>query len=213
MRIRVLVADDHGVVAEGLRTLIDAQRDMQVVGVAVTGREALRLFEEMDPDIVVMDNVMPVLNGTEAAQMIRQRHPHARILMLSMHSNTMHVQRALRAGASGYVLKQSVGNDLLDAIRAVHAGRRYLSAPLADELLDQIMSGAPEDPLSRLSARERQILKMIAEGYSVVEIAAQLSLSRKTVETYRARMMEKLELDNFADVVKLAIQQGIVELV
>ncbi|MBF6570735.1 MAG: response regulator transcription factor [Candidatus Binataceae bacterium] len=212
MIIRVLLADDHGVVAEGLRALIDSQPDMKVTGVAADGRDAIRLARDTSPDVMVMDNMMPVLNGIEATQMVRQRRSNVRILMLSMHSDAMHVRRALQAGAQGYVLKQSVGNDLLDAIRAVHAGRRYLSAPLADELIEHVMSDAPRDPLARLSARERQILKMIAEGRSTVEIATQLSLSRKTVETYRARMMEKLKVDNLAGLVKLAIRQGVVEL-
>jgi DNA-binding NarL/FixJ family response regulator len=212
MIIRVLLADDHGVVAEGLRALINSQPDMKVTGVAADGRDAIRLARDTSPDIMVMDNMMPVLNGIEATQMVRQRRLTVRILMLSMHSDAVHVRRALQAGAHGYVLKQSVGNDLLEAIRAVHAGRRYLSAPLADELLELVTSEASPDPLSRLSARERQILKMIAEGRSIVEIAAQLSLSRKTVETYRARMMEKLQLDNLAGLVKLAIRQGVVEL-
>jgi len=132
--------------------------------------------------------------------------------MLSMHSNSVHIQRALQAGAGGYVLKQSVGRQLVDAIRAVHAGRRYLSMPLNDKLLDRLMSGIPEDPLSRLSARERQVLQMIAEGKSVVDIAGKLSLSRKTVETYRERMMEKLALDDLAALIKFAIQQDLVSL-
>lgn len=212
MIIRVLLADDHGVVAEGLRALINAQPDMKVTGVAANGRDAIRLARDTSPDVMVMDNMMPALNGIEATQMVRQRRLTVRVLMLSMHSDAVHARRALQAGAHGYVLKQSVGNDLLEAIRAVHAGRRYLSAPLADELLELVTSEAPPDPLSRLSARERQILKMLAEGRSIVEIAAQLSLSRKTVETYRARMMEKLQLDNLAGLVKLAIRQGIVEL-
>jgi DNA-binding NarL/FixJ family response regulator len=212
MKTRVLLADDHGVVAQGLRALINSQSDMEVVGIATTGREAVRLFQETSPDVAVMDNAMPVMNGTEAAQAIRERYPQARIVMLSMHSNAVHVRRALQAGATGYVRKESVGNDLLDAIRWARAGRRYLSAPLADQLLDRMTLDTLEDPLSRLSSRERQALKMIAEGHSVVEIATTLCLSRKTVETYRARMMEKLGVDNVAGLVKFAIQQGLVSL-
>jgi DNA-binding NarL/FixJ family response regulator len=132
--------------------------------------------------------------------------------MLSMHSNSVHVYRALQAGARGYVVKKSLASELVDAIRTVHSGRRYLSKPLDDELLDRIVSDVPEDPLSRLSARERQVLQMIAEGSSVVEIASTLSLSRKTVETYRERMLEKIGLDNLAALVKFAIQQGLVSL-
>jgi two-component system response regulator NreC len=210
--IRILIADDHAVVAEGLRALIESQRDMEVVALARDGREAVRRSLEKNPDVVVMDNAMPVLNGTEATRIIRKRCAHTRVVMLSMHSNIVHIHRALQAGAGGYVLKESVGRQLVDAIRAVHAGQRYLSKPIADELLDRMMSGVPKDPLSRLSARERQVLQMIAEGNSVVDIAATLSLSRKTVETYRERMMEKLGLDDFAGLIKFAIQQDMVSL-
>jgi DNA-binding NarL/FixJ family response regulator len=210
--IRILIADDHAVVAEGLRSLIETQPDLKVVSLAGDGREAVRQTLETQPDVVVMDNAMPELNGTEATRIIRKRCANTHVIMLSMHSNSVHIQRALQAGAGGYVLKQSVGRQLVDAIRAVHAGRRYLSMPLTDKLLDRLMSGIPEDPLSRLSARERQVLQMIAEGKSVVDIAGKLSLSRKTVETYRERMMEKLALDDFAALIKFAIQQDVVSL-
>lgn len=212
MTIKVLIADDHGVVAEGLRSLIEAQPDMKVVGLAGNGLDAVRRSLEMKPDVVVMDNAMPLMNGTEAARKITRSGARVRVVMLSMHSNTVHVYRALQAGASGYVAKKSVANELVHAIRTVHSGRRYLSPPLADELLDRIVSDVPEDPLSRLSVRERQVLQMIAEGSSVVDIAGALSLSRKTVDTYRERMMEKLGLDNFAALVKFAIQQGLISL-
>jgi DNA-binding NarL/FixJ family response regulator len=210
--IRILIADDHTVVAEGLRALIEAQPDMKVVGLAGDGREALKQTLETKPDVVVMDNAMPELNGTEATRIIRKRCAQTRVVMLSMHSNSVHIQRALQAGAGGYVLKESVGRELVDAIRTVHAGRRYLSMPLTDKLLDRLMSDVPEDPLSRLSGRERQVLQMIAEGKSVVDIAGKLSLSRKTVETYRERMMEKLALDDLAALIKFAIQQDVVSL-
>jgi DNA-binding NarL/FixJ family response regulator len=210
--IRILIADDHAVVAEGLRSLIDAQPDMQVVGLAVNGNDAVLQATGSGPDLVVMDNAMPELNGIEATRQIRRALPQVRVLMLSMHSTTVHVHRALGAGANGYVLKESVGRELLDAIRSVHAGRRYLSKPLADALLGRRSSDLPDDPLGRISVRERQVLQLLAEGHSVVDIAAKLSLSRKTVETYRSRMMEKLELDDFASLIKFAIQQHLVSL-
>jgi DNA-binding NarL/FixJ family response regulator len=163
------------------------------------------------PDVVVMDQAMPEMNGTEALRMIRERRKETRVIILSMHSNTEQVQRALKAGASGYVLKSAAGDELVDAIRAVQGGRRYLSAPLADELLDRMVDGA-DDPLSRLSGRERQVLKLLAEGHSIVRIAAKLSLSRKTVETYRERTMEKLGLTDLPALVKFALKQGIIAL-
>ncbi len=212
MKIKVLIADDHEVVAEGLRSLIKAQNDMDVVGLARNGADAVRYSLEFKPDVVVMDNAMPVMNGTEAARKITKRNPRIQVVMLSMHSNSVHVYRALQAGARGYVVKSSLADELLDAIRAVHSRRRYLSKPLDDELLDRLMSDVPEDPLTRLSARERQVLQMIAEGSSVADIAETLSLSRKTVETYRERMMEKLGLDNLAALVKFAVQQGVTSL-
>jgi len=212
MTIRILIADDHAVVAEGLRSLINAQSDMEVVGLAGNGREAVTQTLEKEPDVVVMDNAMPELNGIEAARIIRKRCAQTRVVMLSMHSTSVHVHRALQAGAGGYVLKQSVGRELVEAIRTVHAGRRYLSKPLADELLDRLVSDVPEDPLSRLSSRERQVLQMIAEGSSVVDIAGKLSLSRKTVETYRERMMEKLDVHDFASLIKFAVQHDVTSL-
>jgi DNA-binding NarL/FixJ family response regulator len=209
--IKVLLADDHGVITDGLRALINGQGDMEVVAVADNGLEAVRRCIDTRPDVVVMDQAMPEMNGTEAAQMMRERRSATRVIILSMHSNVEHVKRALQAGASGYVVKASAGDDLVLAIRAVHAGRRYLSAPLAEELLDRMLDSA-DDPLSRLSARERQVLKMLAEGHPVVRIAAKLSLSRKTVETYRERTMEKLKLADLPALVKFALRRGIIAL-
>jgi len=210
--IRILVVDDHTVVAEGLRSLINAQSDMEVVGLAENGRDAVRQTLEKTPDVVVMDNAMPELTGIEAVRIIRERCAGTRVVMLSMHSNSVHVHRALQAGAGGYVLKESVGRELVDAIRTVHEGRRYLSTPLADDLLDRFVSGAPEDLLSRLSDRERQVLQLIAEGNSVADIAEKLSLSPKTVETYRERMMGKLGLHDLAGLIKFAIQHDVTSL-
>jgi DNA-binding NarL/FixJ family response regulator len=213
MAIRILIADDHGVVAEGLRHLVSANPEMEVIGLAEDGREAVRAALETAPDNVLMDHAMPVLNGTEATRLIRSRSPHTRVIMLSMYSDAVHVYRALQAGAAGYVIKRSVAKEVVDAILAVHRGGRYLSKQLADIVLDHVVHrSAPEDPLERLSSRERQVLQLLAEGHSVAEIAATLSLSPKTVETYRARMMEKLGIFDLAGLVRFAIQQGVTEL-
>lgn len=211
MTIRVLLADDHRVITDGLRSLIESHGDLRVVGVATTGVEAVRRALDASPDVVVMDQAMPEMNGTEAAQVIRERREKTRVIILSMHANVEHVQRALRSGASGYVLKSAAGEDLVEAIRTVQAGRRYLSTPLADKLLERMID-APEDPLSLLSARERQVLKMLAEGHSIVRIAGKLSLSRKTVETYRERTMEKLGRRNLPALVKFALKHELIEL-
>ena len=213
MAIRVLIADDHGVVAEGLRHLVGSQPEMHVVGIAADGREAVRLAMEKHPDIVLMDHGMPLLNGTEAARLVRERCGDTRVIMLSMYSDAVHVYRALQAGASGYIIKRSVAKELVDAIQAVYRGGRYLSRQLTDIVIDHVVHrSAPEDPLDRLSSRERQVLQLLAEGHSVSEIAGTLSLSPKTVETYRARMMEKLGIYELAGLVRFAIQQGVTSL-
>jgi len=213
MAIRVLIADDHGVVAEGLRFVVEAQPDMEVIDCIQDSREAVRRSIEARPDVVLIDHAMPLLNGTEAAYLIRERCPDTRVIILSMYSNRVHVVRALQAGASGYVVKKSAAKEVVDAIRTVHNGGRYLSRELADSVIDHIVHKTPSvDPLQSLSSRERQVLQMLAEGHAVAHIAATLSLSSKTVETYRARMMEKLDIRDFATLVKFAIQHGITPL-
>jgi DNA-binding NarL/FixJ family response regulator len=213
MGIRILIVDDHGVVAEGLRHLVTAQPEMSVVGLAENGRDAVRAALETAADIVLMDHAMPVLNGTEATRLIRERCGQTRVIMLSMYSDAVHVYRALQAGATGYIIKKSVAKEVVDAIWAVHRGGRYLSKQLADIVIDHVVHrSAPDDPLERLSSRERQVLQLLSEGHSVAEIAATLSLSPKTVETYRARMMEKLGIYELAGLVRFAIQQGVTSL-
>lgn len=213
MAIRVLIADDHAVVAEGLRFVVQAQPDMEVVDCVQDGREAVRRALATEPNIVLIDHAMPVLNGTEATRLILERCPKTRVIILSMHTNQVHVLHALQAGAMGYVAKKSAAKEVVDAIRAVHQGTRYLSKELVDKVIDQVLRRAPDqEPLERLSSRERQVLQMIAEGHAVAEIAATLSLSPKTVETYRARMMEKLDIHDMATLVKFAIQSGLTPL-
>src|SRR6195256_2882353 len=213
MTIRVLIADDHGVVAEGLRNLIEAQTDMKVIALVEDGREAVRRAMESSPDVVLMDIAMPVLNGTEATRIIRGRLPQTRVIMLSAYSDPIHVYRALQAGATGYIAKKSVAKEVVDAIRMAHEGRHYLSKQLTESLIDHVVhKAAAEDPLQRLSSRERQVLQMLAEGHPVAKIAGTLSLSPKTVETYRARMMEKLRIRDVATLIRFAIQQGVTPL-
>ena len=213
MPIQVLIADDHAVVAEGLRFVVQAQADMEVVDCVQDGREAVRRALAAQPDIVLIDHAMPVLNGTEATRLILERCPKTRVIILSMHTNQVHVLHALQAGAMGYVAKKSAAKEVVDAIRAVHQGTRYLSKELVEKVIDQVLRRAPDqEPLQRLSSRERQVLQMIAEGHAVAAIAATLSLSPKTVETYRARMMEKLEIHDMATLVKFAIQSGLTPL-
>ena len=212
MPVKILIADDHGVVAEGLKHLIEAQPDMQVVGTAGDGREAVRLAREAQPDVVLMDLSMPELNGADATRAILEREPRCRVIVLSMYAEREYVRRALKAGASGYVVKRSAAKEVVDAIRAVYAGQRYLSPRVADVVIDDYTAEDKQDPLGRLSAREREVLQLLAEGRTGAEIAARLALSQKTVETYRARLVEKLGIRDVAGLVKFAIQRGIVSL-
>lgn len=212
MPIRILIADDHGVVAEGLKHLIEAQPDMQVVAMAPDGREAVRLAREAAPDVVLMDLSMPELNGADATRSILEREARCRVIVLSMYADRAYVRRALKAGASGYVVKRSAAKEVVEAIRAVYAGQRYLSPKVADVVIDDYAAEDKQDPLARLSAREREVLQLLAEGRTGAEIATRLALSQKTVETYRARLVEKLGIRDVAGLVKFAIQRGIVSL-
>jgi DNA-binding NarL/FixJ family response regulator len=210
MAIRVLIADDHGVVAEGLRYVVEAQPDMEVIACVQDGREAVSLSLESRPDIVLIDQAMPLLNGTEATHLILERSPGTRVIILSAYSDRAHVIGALQAGASGYVVKKSAAKEVVAAVRAVHDGRRYLSKEITDVVIDQVADKTVSiNPLEVLSSRERQVLQMLAEGHTVADIAARLSLSPKSVETYRSRMMEKLEIRDLAGLVRFAIQHGI----
>lgn len=213
MNIRVLIADDHKVVADGLCHLLEAQRDIEVVDTVQSGREAISRAVELRPEVILMDSNMPDLNGIEATRIIRERYPEVRVLMLSVHSDPLHVVRALRAGASGYVPKSSAGSDVVQAIREVRSGKRYLHPTIAEAVLGQLVeSEALEDPLARLSSRERQVLQLLSDGNSVADIAVALSLSPRTVETYRARMMEKLGIRDLPGLVKIAILHGLTTL-
>lgn len=216
MPIKVFLADDHGVVREGLRAMLEAQENITVVGEAANGREAVRLTKKLHPDVVVMDIAMPELNGVEAASQIREACPETKVVILSMHASREHIYRALQAGARGYVLKESVGKEVVDAVRAVHSGRRYLSEQIADTVIEDYVDhrqAAPSgSPLDRLSPREREILQLVAEGKSSAEIAETIYVSRKTVETYRSRLMQKLGLSDIPSLVRFAIRHGLTSL-
>jgi DNA-binding NarL/FixJ family response regulator len=210
--IRVLIVDDHGVVAEGLKHLVAAQPDMEVIGCVEDGREAVRLAHEAGPDVVLMDLSMPELNGADATRAIVANDPKCRVIILSMYSEREYVRRAFKAGAVGYVVKRSAAKELVDAIRAAHAGQRYLSSRVADVVIEEAGGEDRDDPLGRLSAREREVLQLIAEGRTGAEIAGRLTLSQKTVETYRARLIEKLGIRDVPGLVRFAIQRGLVSL-
>jgi len=216
MSIMVLLVDDHATVREGLRFLLDAQADINVVGVAADGREAVDQVAQLCPDVVVMDIAMPQLNGIEATQRIKRECPGVQIVILSMHASNEQIFRALQAGARGYLLKETAGIEVATAVRAVHAGQRYLSAEVSDKLIDDYMQQRAIDeaksPLTRLSSRERETLQLVVEGQSSAEIAELLSLSCRSVETYRRRLMQKLGISNLPNLVKFAISHGMTPL-
>ena len=216
MSITVFLADDHAVVRDGLRFLLEAQPDIRVIGDAANGRDAVRQMTQLYPDVVVMDIAMPELNGIEAARKISRACPSTRVIILSVHSTTEHIFRALQAGARGYLLKESAGIEVVNAVRAVHAGHRYLSQKISDRLVDdyvlQRQAAEAKGPLARLSPREREVLQLVVEGKSNAEIAGMLSLSPKTVETYRSRLMHKLGISDLPSLVKFAIQHGLTPL-
>jgi DNA-binding NarL/FixJ family response regulator len=212
MPIGVMLADDHQVVRDGLKTLLEAQADIRVVGMAADGREAVAHAAQLKPDVVVMDISMPDMNGVEAARRIHAARADTRIVMLSMHSDAEHVYRALEAGATGYLLKNSAGAELVVAVRAVHAGRRYLTEKINDLVIAGYLGEKrAASPLESLSKRERDILQHIVDGRNNRETAELLHISVKTVETYRSRMLQKLGIRNVTELVKFAITHGLTE--
>jgi DNA-binding NarL/FixJ family response regulator len=210
--LSVFIADDHAIVREGLAAVLASQPGIRIAGTAANGREALAAVLQSKPAVVIMDIAMPEMNGIEAARRIHAELPETRIVILSMHAGAEHVFQALEAGARGYVLKESAAREIVEAVRAVQLGRRYLSAPVAEVLAERIGRRAAVSPLESLSARERQILKLVADGCSSARIAEMLHLSPKTVDTYRSRLMDKLNLSDLASLVKFAIQHGLTSL-
>ena len=212
MSIRVLLVDDHAIVRDGLKTLLEAQGDLRVVGDAVDGAGAVKAAAELQPDVAVLDISMPDMNGVEAARKIHAARTETRIVMLSMHGNAEHVYRALEAGATGYLLKDSAGEELVAAIRAVHAGRRYLSEKINEMVIAGYLGeNRAASPLESLSKRERDILQLLVDGRNNREAAELLHISVKTVETYRSRMLQKLGIKNFSDLVKFAVTHGLTQ--
>lgn len=210
MDISILIADDHALVRDGLRVILEREPGMQIAGVAADGREAVREARRLLPDIVIMDIVMPELSGIEAAAQIRDHCEPTKVIILSMHSTVEHIFRALQAGAMGYLLKGSAGSEVVDAVRAVHAGGRYLTSKVSDVVVDgYVREHRAASPLESLSPREREVMLLVVEGRSSSEIADALHLSPKTVETHRSRLMEKLGVENVIGLVKFAVRHGL----
>jgi DNA-binding NarL/FixJ family response regulator len=214
--IKIFLADDHAVVRDGLRYILEAQADISVVGEAANGLDAVARVRKLKPDVVVMDIAMPELNGIEAARQICEELPRTRVVILSVYSSAEHIYRALKAGARGYLLKESAGVEVVKAVRTVHAGRRYLCDKITSAMIDTYIQQREEaeakSPLERLSPRERQVLQLVVEGKSSKEIANIVHLSPKSVETYRSRLMQKLGVHDLPGLVKFAIQHGLTTL-
>jgi two-component system response regulator NreC len=212
--IKVLLVDDHTLFRQGIRSLLSNASDIEVVGEADNGQEAIEMTKMLSPDVAVMDLVMPIMNGIEAAQQINELYPDTKILILSMYDDDDYIRQILRAGASGYVLKRSASEDLLRAIREVHAGGSALHPAVAAKLINYVRNSKPDQKSKGLdlTARELEILKLIAEGNTNQDIADLLRLGRKTVDTHRTNIMRKLEVHEVTELVKYALRHSIIKL-
>jgi two-component system, NarL family, response regulator NreC len=213
-RLRLLLADDHTVVRQGLRKVLEERPEWEVVAEAGDGREAVRQAEAHKPDVAIVDVAMPLLNGIETTRQISRKSPGTRVLVLSMHADEAYVTQILQAGATGYLLKDSADVDLIQAVAAVAKGTSFFSPAIARVMLDDYVQKLAEkgvtDGYDSLSEREREIFQLIAEGKANKEIAALLSISPSTVETHRARIMEKLDLHSAAEIVLYAVRRGVI---
>jgi len=208
--IRILLADDHSMVRQGFRRILETQPDIEIVGEASDGREAVALVQQLKPDVVVMDVAMPGLNGIEATRRISEISPRTRVLALSMHKDGVYVREILRAGARGYLLKDAFDADLIAAVRAVARGEGYIAPAVADSVLADYRQQV-SDPIDLLTSREREVLQLIAEGKTNKEIAAHLNLSVYTVDAHRGRIMEKLNLHSTGELVRFALRKGLID--
>jgi two-component system response regulator NreC len=215
MTISIMLADDHPVVRRGMQTLLEAEPDFSVIGETGDGLDTVREVERLQPDVLVLDLMMPGLSGLEVLRIIRQRSPRTRVVVLSMHNNSAFVVTALKEGAIGYVLKGSEEQNLVHAVREAVAGRRFLSPPVTERAIDAYVSqarSAPIDPHETLTAREREVLQLAAEGKTSGEIAARLHISHRTVENHRANVTRKLGLKNQSELVCYALRRGLISL-
>lgn len=214
-RIRILLADDHAILRDGIRALLQDEPDMLVIGEAEDGHTALRLIAELQPDVVVMDIGMPLLNGLDATRQIKRDHPRTRVLILTMHENEEYVRQVLASGAMGYILKDAAAHELIDAIRAVYRGEAVLSPAITRLVIEDYLRWGDlqtNHQENDLSPREREILQLIAEGYTNKQIAEILFISIKTVQTHRTNLMSKLDLHDRGELIKYAIQKKIIEI-
>lgn len=215
MNIHILLADDHTILRAGLKMMLNAQPDMEVVGEAQDGRQAIHEAQRLHPDIILMDITMPDMNGIEATKQVKKQLPEVKVLILTMHENEEYVFQALRAGASGYMLKEAADTDLINALRIIQSGNFYLSpaaqSVMVGDYLQRVRAGEEKDSYSSLTEREREILKLVAEGFTNNQIAERLVISPKTVDTHRTHIMDKLNLHSRAELVKYAMRRGLLE--
>jgi len=215
-KIRLLVADDHKIFRQGITKLLEDESDLQVVGEAADGREAVKKATELKPDVVLMDIAMANLNGLEATKQIKKVLPETKVIMVTMHKNEEYILQSFQAGASGFILKEGAVEELVNAIRSIHQDKSFLSPTISKTLIDAYLrkmeTGKTETPFDLLTDREREVLQLIAEGYTNREVAKALFISVKTVEAHRAHIMQKLNIHDVAKLVKYAIQKGLVDL-
>lgn len=215
MKIRILLADDHTILRAGLKMMLNAQPDMEVIGEAQDGRQAMHEAQRLQPDVILMDITMPDMNGIEATKQIKRAQPEIKVLVLTMHEHDEYIFQALRAGASGYMLKEAADTELITAIHVVQSGQFYLSpaaqSVMVGDYLQRVRTGEEKDSYSSLTEREREILKLVAEGHTNNQIAERLVISPKTVDTHRTHIMDKLNLHSRAELVKYAMRRGLLE--
>jgi DNA-binding NarL/FixJ family response regulator len=212
-KIRIALADDHVILRQGLESLIGQENDIEVIGQASDGHETIELVESKEPDVLILDIAMPKLNGIEVCKRLRRKYPNIKIIILSMYDNQEYIYELFSYGVSGYLLKESVVSDLISAIRAVHNGDIYLSPSISKKIIDGFLTFKHENvSKNNLTSREREILQLIAEGYSSREIGELLNTSMKTVDAHRNNIMKKLKIHRKSELIKYAIQQGIIQI-
>jgi two-component system response regulator NreC len=211
--IKIILADDHHVVRKGLKALLSSEADFNIIGEAGDGLEAVRIVEEFQPDVLILDLMMAGINGLEVTRQLNKKCPDTGIVILSMHSNEAYVLEALRSGAKAFVLKESPPEELIGAVRSVAGGKRFLSAPLSERAIEaytQKTEVKASDPIDQLTTREREILQLTVQGYSNADVASRLYISPRTVETHRTNMMRKLDIHNHSQLIQFAIQHAII---
>lgn len=211
-KIKILVVDDHTLMRDGIHALLSLSNDVEVIGEATDGREALDKVQELSPDVVVMDVAMPVMDGLEATRRIKKKNPRVKVLVLTQYDNREYILSAIKAGADGYVPKKAAGSELASAIRAIHAGDSFLYPSAAAALIKDYLRQAVEEPYDRLTSREREILKLIAEGHTSKGIADMLFISLKTALGHRTKIMQKLDIHNRTELIKYAMHKGLVSM-